>query len=139
MSPTGDSVEEIGRRFVDAFNRRDAEELVALCDPEVDFHPTPLVGRGQHYSGHDGLRRWMSELVESGADYRVRVREVRALDDDRFVVLSEVLLGDERITPSAMVAQLGEDDRIVESRSYLSDEQVLRELGVLEPRSTATD
>lgn len=30
----------VGRRFIDAFNRRDAEALIALADPMIDFRPT---------------------------------------------------------------------------------------------------
>jgi SnoaL-like domain len=57
------SVEAIGRQFVDAFNRRVVEDMVALCHPEVEFHPTALVGERRRYDGHEGLRRWFSELV----------------------------------------------------------------------------
>jgi len=89
------SAEELGRRFIEGFNRRDADALVALVHPELEFLPTVLVGQRAVYHGHDGLRRWVADLVASDAAHKVRVREVRELGPDRFVVLTEVLIGGE--------------------------------------------
>ena len=122
------AMESIARRFIDAFNRRDAEDLVALAHPEIEFHPTSLVGARRVYHGHDGLRRWVAELVARAIDHRVRVCEVRPLDERRFVLISEVLLGDEPAAPSAMVATLAADGGIVLARAYLTDEQTLTQV-----------
>ncbi len=124
------SVEAIGERFVEAFNRRDAEGLVALCDPEIVFHPTVLVGDRRNYRGHDGMRRWVAELETSESKHQVRVREARALDDG-FALLTEVLLDGVVVSPSAMTARLGDSGRI-EARAYLSDEETLERLGRLD-------
>lgn len=128
-------MEAIGHRFIDAFNRRDAEDLVALADPHIEFHPTPLVGARRVYHGHDGLRRWVAELGTSEIKHQVRVREVRPLDESRFVVLSEVLLDGELVSPSATLARLNETGGIVEARAYLSDEQILTQIGLVRERS----
>jgi hypothetical protein len=128
-------MEEIGRGFVEAFNRRDADGLVALCDPGVEFHPTLLVGARRVYRGHEGLRAWIAELDEGGSTHQVRVREVRILGENRFAVLSEVCLGEEFITHSAMLGRLapGDESRIIRAEAYLSDEQTLAGLGLLDP------
>lgn len=135
MSAADVSPEEIADRFIEAFNERDADGLIALCDPAIEFHPTVLVGERRVYHGHDGVRRWVAQLVESGGEHRVRVREVRVLDPDRFLVLSEVLLGGKAITPSAMLARLGPDGGITEVHAYLSDEQMLIRLGLVPERT----
>ena len=46
-------------RLFDAFNRRDAEEIVELCDEEMEFFAVTAeeVGRGDPYVGTEGLRR----------------------------------------------------------------------------------
>jgi SnoaL-like domain len=128
-------MEAIARDFIDAFNRRDAEGLVALCDPEVSFHPTPLAGTHGGYRGHDGLRQWVADLDTSGLDHRVRVREVRRLDERRFLLLSEVWIDGELVSPSAMLARLGESGSIAEARAFLSDEETLEQI-VLRPEES---
>lgn len=124
-------METIGRMFIDAFNRRDAQGLVELSAPDVLFYPTVLVGARRGYHGHDGLRRWVRDLARAGAGHRVRVRAVRELGEQRFVVLSEVLLDGEPVSPSAMIADLNEQGLITQARSYLSDEQTLARLGLV--------
>jgi hypothetical protein len=126
------SMEWVAREFIDAFNRRDAEGLVALCGPGIDFRPTPLVGANDGYRGHDGLRRWVAELRASDLDHRVRVREVRTLDERRFLLLSEVWVDGELVSPSAMLTRLDESGAIVEAQAFLSDEETLERI-VLRP------
>ncbi len=128
-------MEGVGQRFIDAFNRRDADDLVALADPNIEFHPTTLVGRGKVYHGHDGLRRWVQELGTSQIKHQMRVREVRALDESHLLILSEVLLDDELVAPSATVARLTDEGRIAEAHAYLTDEHMLMEIGVVPKQS----
>jgi hypothetical protein len=63
--------------------------------------------------------------------HQARVREVRAFDESRFAVISEVLLEGEPVTPSAMVARLSDAGTIIDARAYLSDEQLLERLGLV--------
>jgi hypothetical protein len=135
MSSAGASMEGIGQKFIDAFNRRDADDLVALADQDIEFHPTTLVGRGKVYHGHDGLRRWVEELGTSQIKHQIRVREVRALDERRLLILSEVLLDGEFVSPSATVARLTDKGRIAEAHAYLTDEHMLMHIGVVPKRS----
>ncbi len=125
-------VEELARRFIDAFNRRDTDALIVLSHAQIEFLPTILVGQRAVYHGHDGLRRWVDDLKTSGAAHEVRVRKVRVLAPDRFAVLTEVLLDGELLSPSAMVAWL-EDGLIIRAKAYLSDERTLIRVGVIPP------
>lgn len=120
-----------GQKFVDAFNRRDAAALVGLCAPEVELHPSILVGDRRVYRGHEGLRRWVADLRSATIQHQARVREVRALDERRFVILSEVLVEDELLSSSAMVGRVDDEGRVVEARAYLSDEELLTQLGMV--------
>jgi len=125
------SVEAIAQRFIEAFNDRDAERLLALMDPAIEFHPTGLVGQRRRYDGHDGVRQWMGELESGPSRHQVRIREVRPTEDG-FTLLSEVLLDGELVSPSAMVAHFGANGKIVEARAFLSDEEMLLHLGLIE-------
>ena len=126
------SADELGRRFIDAANRRDVDALVALCHPELELLPTMIVSQRAVYRGHDGLRRWVADLIEAEISYEARVRRVREFDGDRFAVLAEVWLDGEAITESALIARV-QDDLIVRAKGYLSDEQTLIRVGVLPP------
>lgn len=98
------SVQTIASEFIDAFNRRDAEGLLALMDPAIEFHPTGLVGTRRRYDGHDGVRCWLGELESSPMRHQVRVREVRRT----------------------------EDSKIVEARAFLSNAEMLAHLGLID-------
>jgi SnoaL-like domain len=61
----GSTAESLGRRFAEAFNRRDADGLVAVSHPQIEFYPTGAGGTGRSYRGHEGLRAWVKELNRS--------------------------------------------------------------------------
>jgi ketosteroid isomerase-like protein len=51
-------------RLYEAFNRRDPEEIVAICDPEMEFFPVvtaEAVGREAPYKGPDGLHAYLAD------------------------------------------------------------------------------
>ncbi len=121
-------METIARLFIDAFNRRDSEDLIGVSDPAIEWRPSSLVGTSRIYRGHDGLRRWVSELETAAVQHRARVREVRILDERRFAILSDVLVDGELLSPGAMLAILSDDGKITKARGYLSDEQLLTQL-----------
>jgi ribosomal protein S18 acetylase RimI-like enzyme len=125
----------IGIEFIEAFNRRDIDALVGLVSPDFEFHPTSLVGERRVYEGHDGLRRWAGELSESQLKHQARLREIRVLDENRFLALTEVLLDGELVSPSAMLAHIDAAGRIVEAHAYLSDEEMLIKIGVVPKRT----
>lgn len=53
----------VGRLF-HAFNQRDAEAIVELCSPRMEFFAVTAeeVGRGEPYVGPDGLREYMADV-----------------------------------------------------------------------------
>ena len=52
-------------RLFDAFNRRDAEEIAAVCEETMEFFPVgtaDAVGRSAPYVGPDGLRDYLGDV-----------------------------------------------------------------------------
>jgi hypothetical protein len=76
---------------------------------------------------------YLDQVKRDGAEHTSRVRLVRSFDEDRFIVFTEVMLGDKVASPAAVIVGLA-DDRIVEATTYLSDERTLDALGLTPPR-----
>jgi ketosteroid isomerase-like protein len=72
---------EIVRRVFAAFNARDVEELVRLFDPECEFQPFRAQLEGQIYRGHEGMRRFASDMEEDWDTYLIDPTEFRARED----------------------------------------------------------
>jgi ketosteroid isomerase-like protein len=70
-------------------------------------------------------------MVTADRWYEVRVHDVRQLDADRVAVVGEIRDGGKVLSPWAVVVRI-RNGLIVESRSYLSDEELLVHLGVLQ-------
>jgi hypothetical protein len=130
LSPDQDAFDVLARAFVEAFNARDADALVALAHPRIVFRPTALVGHRMTYHGHPGLRRWVAEIDALGADLQLHIREIRPQRPSGFLVLSKLRVGDEIITDAAMIASMHQD-KIIEAHGYLSDEEMLARLGLI--------
>ena len=62
------------------FNRRDLGALLALMHDEVEIEPRLGALEGD-YRGHDGVRRWWSDLLDLLPDYRAELMEVQDLGD----------------------------------------------------------
>src|SRR5450755_2901951 len=65
---------ELLRRWIEAFNAREIDAIIAHCDPSIELHSVFAAAGGAVYSGHDGLRRWQRDL-------ELNVEVVRALLD----------------------------------------------------------
>lgn len=130
MATVEGSLGTIARAVVDAFNRRDSQAFVAMADTNVEFYPTPLVREHDVHRGHEGLKRWLEEIEAAGTRHRLRVCEVRTLDTRRFLIVGEVVVDGEMISPITVLARLTAAKKIVEMRAFLSDERILAQVGV---------
>jgi ketosteroid isomerase-like protein len=73
---------ELLRRFNAAFNRRDLDALLALCDPEVEVVSLRMDLEGGHpFQGHDGVRSWYGSLLDVYPDFGSEIEEVRELGE----------------------------------------------------------
>jgi ketosteroid isomerase-like protein len=64
----------------ETFNRRDLDALLALMHDQVEVEPRLGALEGE-YRGHDGVRRWWSDLLGLLPDYRADLAEVQEIGD----------------------------------------------------------
>ena len=74
------------RRGVAALNRGDVDGMAATLDPDVELVPLRAVLDGTSYRGHEGLRRWMDDMVEDWTRFEIALDEVRELRPGRVLV-----------------------------------------------------
>ena len=56
---------ELTRLVLATLGTRDASRLITLSDPEVEWHSFFALSEGGVYRGHDGTRRYMSDLTDA--------------------------------------------------------------------------
>ena len=79
-----ENVELIYRAF-DALSRHDFDAFVALMDDDVEIIPRTSAIEGESgYSGHEGLGRWWSSLLDVFPDYSAEIVDVRDWGDMTF-------------------------------------------------------
>lgn len=80
----------IGRLF-NAFNQRDAELIVALCAPHMEFFAVTgeEIGRGAPYVGPEGLRDYLADVERFWEELLITPGNVKRCDD-RMLVLGRV-------------------------------------------------
>ena len=64
----------------EVFNRRDIDAMLALMHDEVEIE-SRLVAMEGSYNGHDGVRRWWSNLLDVLPDYTGEIEELHDLGD----------------------------------------------------------
>ena len=71
------------RAWVAAINAGDADALIALADPGIDYLPYLAALSGEHgaYSGHPGLRQYVRDLAEAWDWYHVEIDDLHDLGD----------------------------------------------------------
>lgn len=68
VEPAPEADREMVERLYAAFNGRHPEEIVALCDPAMEFFPVGTaeqIGRTAPYVGPDGLREYMDDVEKA--------------------------------------------------------------------------
>jgi ketosteroid isomerase-like protein len=127
---TAVDAERIGRAYVAAYNERDLDAMLAVLDPDVIAHPSPLFERRPANIGHDGVRVWWQTMIDAGRWYEVVISRIRAAADGQWAIVGEIQQDGESQSPWLLIFRL-RNGLICESRSYLSDEAVVVELGRL--------
>jgi ketosteroid isomerase-like protein len=61
------------------------EAVLALWDPNGEYTPVRAQFDSQTYRGHRGMRRYLSDLVDSWAKWRCEVEEVFEVSPDTVV------------------------------------------------------
>jgi serine phosphatase RsbU (regulator of sigma subunit)/ketosteroid isomerase-like protein len=67
-APASEPEEDLVDRLYAAFNRRDGEEIVALCDEKMAFFPigtAEQIGRDAPYTGPEGLHEYLLDVEQA--------------------------------------------------------------------------
>jgi ketosteroid isomerase-like protein len=81
---------ETVRQAYEAFKRLDAEALIAVADPEIEFG-TSAAAPGGTYRGHTGVRRYMKEVEGAFGDrWDAQIERVADVGDDRVILIASV-------------------------------------------------
>ena len=119
------------RLWATAVNDRDAETLISYSHPQIDVYPLQIATVSGHYTGHDGLRRWIEDAEATNIGYQVEFVGIRTLGDGRVALFGKVLVEGKEISPYSMVATV-EGGKVASMRSYLSDEETMRHLKLID-------
>jgi ketosteroid isomerase-like protein len=125
-----ESAREISKAFLDAFNNRDADAWVAAFHADGSYRASVLTRTQACYRGSAELRKFIEEVIERGIQHRGRLSGLRMLDEDRFLLTTDVMIGGDVVTPAAMLVR-AEDGKIVEATAYLSEDETLISLGMV--------
>jgi ketosteroid isomerase-like protein len=81
---------EVVRRAYEAFKDGDAEALIAVADPEIEFG-TSAAAPGGTYRGHPGIRRYLKEIEGAFGDrWDAEIERVADAGDDRVILIARV-------------------------------------------------
>jgi len=64
---------ELVRLVFERANANDADAVVAICDPEIEFTDVPEIPGSTTYRGHDGMREWLRTVHEISDDLDLQI------------------------------------------------------------------
>ena len=127
---------EVVEEAIKAVARQDAARLVELTDPKVEWCSfLAQLGEGGVYRGHDGIKRYVSDLSEAFDFLRTEVNDV-LVAGDVVVVVGQLRFrgkgsGAETEAPAGYVARF-RGGRIAYMRAFREPEQALLAVGLAE-------
>ena len=72
---------DVVRRGFELTNANDADAVVALCDPSIEFHDVPEIPDSAVYEGHEGVREWLRKVHEISDDLTFQILELEEKGD----------------------------------------------------------
>jgi hypothetical protein len=117
--------------WLEAFNSRKLDEMLARLSVDVDFRPLRLSGMSSAYRGHDGVRDWFEAMESLGYDCQIANAEIREMDNGWLLVSGTLTVGVELAVGPVSEAHLVDGNTIVTARQYLSDAELIERLGLL--------
>ena len=124
------------RGIYEAINTRNADAVVALCDPNIEVQSVFAAVGGAIYHGHDGARRWQGDLEETwGGEFRVEAEAYFDLGESTVVFAVLHGRGGQSGVGVAMPATgvaRWRNGLCVFHKAYVRREDALRDLGVSE-------
>jgi ketosteroid isomerase-like protein len=84
MSSAEENVELV-RRALEAFQRGDAESLLAFLHPEVEVYSTPELANPVEAVGRDAWLRWGMEWLEAWESFEIEALSIEAVGANHVV------------------------------------------------------
>jgi ketosteroid isomerase-like protein len=124
----------VAGQVLDALARRDVSRVIALADPEVEWHSFfAELGDEGAYRGHDGTRQYMSDLNDAWEIVRADIDDGLGVGDVALLVgrlhYRGRSSGIETETPAGWMLKFREG-RVVEFWAFREPERVLGALGL---------
>jgi ketosteroid isomerase-like protein len=121
------SIEAVGRAY-EAFKALDAEALIEVADPEIEFG-TSAAAPGGTYRGHTGVRRYMKELEGAFGDrWDAEIERAADVGDGRVILVARVFGEGKAHEPLELrVAHVWElrDGKLLRGTVYLDPNEAL--------------
>ena|ERR1700730_13276011 len=127
---------DLTRRFIEAWNTRDIEAIVAFCDPSIEYRSSFAAVSGAVYHGHDGVRSYQRDLEDAWGE-EIRIEPEVYFDLGEHILVFYMIHGRGQHSgvdvamPNAAVARW-HDGLIVYIKGYAHRKDALRDLGVSE-------
>ena len=123
---------ETVRRAIAAINARDIDAYLAFCTEKVELLIAASVGA--EYLGADGIRRFFTDIEDTGPDFRIEVQRVQAIGDSNALALLRVRSTGRAsgIVTSAESANVYDfiDGKISRIRIFLDRDEALKAVGL---------
>jgi ketosteroid isomerase-like protein len=130
---------EIVRQFIEAARSGDVhaiEAFLAVSDPGIEHTRLPAASGPETYCGHDGARRWFTDMADLWREWRNEIEELAEVAPNTVAArVRFIAVGRESGVP--VEAQLGlvcvlSEGKILRSRTYASGEEALEAVGLSE-------
>ena len=126
---------ELARVVLDTLGARDAERLVELSDPEVEWRSFFALSERGVYRGHDGTRRYMDDLADAFEIGEAEVDGALAVGDIALLVGRLHYRGKgsgvESASPTGWVLKFREG-KVLSFRAFRDPKQALEAAGLEE-------
>jgi ketosteroid isomerase-like protein len=76
---------ETVERAIAAIKAREIDAYLVCCTENVELL-TPLAAVGAEYVGADGIRRFFTDIEDTGPDFRIEVDRVQAVGENNVIV-----------------------------------------------------
>ncbi len=127
------SPERIVSRWVEAFNARDLDAMLAFLDHGVALYPVRLSGIEACYRGHAGVRCWFAQLQRHRYAYTIALFDLQDLGDERVFATGALRLREPQdIVPFCGLHRV-RNGVTVSAHHHLSDPEMIERLGLLRP------
>ena len=119
---------DVVRRAYEAFKRFDAEALIEIADPEIEFG-TSAAAPGGTYRGHTGVRRYFKEVEGAFGDrWDAEVERIAEAGEDRVILIARIFGQGKAGEPLELhVAHIWElrDGKLLRGTVYVDPQQAL--------------